>query len=157
MDMYDKINELYDKKRTIEMGGGDARIEKQHAKGKLTARERIDLLLDEGTFVEINPFVQHRTVDFGMQGLEGPGDGVVTGYGKVNGRPVYLFSQDFTVFGGALGEMHANKIANVMDLAAKMAHHSSALTIQAAHVFKKAYYHLMVTVKYSTATQSSQV
>lgn len=119
MDMYDKINELYDKKRTIEMGGGDARIEKQHAKGKLTARERIDLLLDEGTFVEINPFVQHRTVDFGMQGLEGPGDGVVTGYGKVNGRPVYLFSQDFTVFGGALGEMHANKIANVMDLAAK--------------------------------------
>lgn len=119
MDMYDKINELYDKKRTIEMGGGDARIEKQHAKGKLTARERIDLLLDEGTFVEINPFVQHRTVDFGMAGLEGPGDGVVTGYGKVNGRPVYLFSQDFTVFGGALGEMHANKIANVMDLAAK--------------------------------------
>lgn len=119
MDMYDKINELYDKKRTIEMGGGDARIEKQHAKGKLTARERIDLLLDEGTFVEINPFVQHRTVDFGMQGLEGPGDGVVTGYGKVNGRPIYLFSQDFTVFGGALGEMHANKIANVMDLAAK--------------------------------------
>ena len=69
MDMYDKINELYDKKRTIEMGGGDARIEKQHAKGKLTARERIDLLLDEGTFVEINPFVQHRIVDFGMQGL----------------------------------------------------------------------------------------
>jgi propionyl-CoA carboxylase beta chain len=119
MDMYDKINELYDKKRTIEMGGGDVRIEKQHAKGKLTARERIDLLLDEGTFVEINPFVQHRTVDFGMAGLEGPGDGVVTGYGKVNGRPVYLFSQDFTVFGGALGEMHANKIANVMDLAAK--------------------------------------
>lgn len=119
MDMYDKINELYDKKRTIEMGGGDVRIEKQHAKGKLTARERIDLLLDEGTFVEINPFVQHRTVDFGMAGVEGPGDGVVTGYGKVNGRPVYLFSQDFTVFGGALGEMHANKIANVMDLAAK--------------------------------------
>lgn len=119
MDMYDKINELYDKKRKIEMGGGDARIEKQHAKGKLTARERIDLLLDEGTFVEINPFVQHRTVDFGMQGVEGSADGVVTGYGKVNGRPVYLFSQDFTVFGGALGEMHANKIANVMDLAAK--------------------------------------
>ncbi|GEK30972.1 propionyl-CoA carboxylase subunit beta [Kurthia zopfii] len=119
MDMYDKINELFDKKREIELGGGDARIEKQHEKGKLTARERIELLLDEGTFVEVNPFVKHRTVDFGMASKEGPGDGVVTGYGKVNGRPVYLFSQDFTVFGGALGEMHAMKIANVMDLAAK--------------------------------------
>lgn len=119
MDMYDKINELYDRKRTIELGGGDERIEKQHEKGKLTARERIDLLLDEGSFVELNPFIKHRTTDFGMDKLEGPGDGVVTGYGKVHGKPVYLFSQDFTVFGGALGEMHALKIANVMDLAAK--------------------------------------
>ncbi|MFC4356200.1 acyl-CoA carboxylase subunit beta [Chryseomicrobium palamuruense] len=119
MDMYDKINELYDRKRIIELGGGDERIEKQHEKGKLTARERIELLLDEGTFVELNPFIKHRTTDFGMANLEGPGDGVVTGYGKVHGKPVYLFSQDFTVFGGALGEMHALKIANVMDLAAK--------------------------------------
>jgi len=119
LDIYDKINELYDKKRQIELGGGDDKIAKQHEKGKLTARERIDLLLDEGTFVELNPFVQHRTRDFGMDQQAGPGDGVVTGYGKVNGRPVYLFSQDFTVFGGALGEMHALKIANVMDLAAK--------------------------------------
>ncbi|AMW98875.1 acyl-CoA carboxylase subunit beta [Rummeliibacillus stabekisii] len=119
MDMYDKINELYDRKREIELGGGESRIDKQHEKGKLTARERIDLLLDEGTFVEINPFVHHRTVDFDMAEKKGPGDGVVTGYGKVNGRPVYVFSQDFTVFGGALGEMHAKKIANVMDLAAK--------------------------------------
>lgn len=119
MDIYVKINELYDKKRQIELGGGDDKIAKQHEKGKLTARERIELLLDEGTFVELNPFVQHRTRDFGMDQQAGPGDGVVTGYGKVNGRPVYLFSQDFTVFGGALGEMHAMKIANVMDLAAK--------------------------------------
>lgn len=119
MDMYDKINELYDRKRTIELGGGDERIEKQHEKGKLTARERIDLLLDEGTFVELSPFIKHRTTDFGMDKQEGPGDGVVTGYGKVHGKPVYLFSQDFTVFGGALGEMHALKIANVMDMAAK--------------------------------------
>ncbi|ARK20167.1 acyl-CoA carboxylase subunit beta [Sporosarcina sp. P26b] len=119
MNIYDKINELYDKKREIELGGGDDRILKQHEKGKLTARERIELLLDEGTFVELNPFVVHRTRDFGMDKLEGPGDGVVTGYGKVHGRPIYLFSQDFTVFGGALGEMHAMKIANVMDLAAK--------------------------------------
>lgn len=119
MDIYDKINELYDKKRLIELGGGDERIAKQHEKSKLTARERINLLLDPDTFVELNPFVTHRTRDFGMDKLEGPGDGVVTGYGKIDGRPIYLFSQDFTVFGGALGEMHAMKIANVMDLAAK--------------------------------------
>lgn len=119
MDMLDKIDELYDKKREIALGGGDSRIEKQHAKGKLTARERIELLLDEGTFVEINPFIKHRVTDFGLGDQKGPGDGVVTGYGKVNGRPVYLFAQDFTVFGGALGEMHAKKIATVMDLAAK--------------------------------------
>lgn len=109
MDMFDKINDLYDRKTVIELGGGYERIDKQHEKGKLTARERIDLLLDEGTFFEINPFITHRTVDFGMEKMEGPGDGVVTGFGKINGRPVYLFSQDFTVFGGALGEMHAKK------------------------------------------------
>lgn len=119
IDIYEKINELYDKRREVELGGGDERIEKQHEKGKLTARERIELLVDKGTFVELNPFIEHRTNDFGLDELKGPGDGVVTGYGKVNGRPIYLFSQDFTVFGGALGEMHAKKIANVMDLAAK--------------------------------------
>lgn len=119
LDIYDKINELYDRRREVELGGGDERIDRQHEKGKLTARERIDLLVDPGTFVELNPFIESRTTDFGMDSQKGPGDGVVTGYGKINGRPVYLFSQDFTVFGGALGEMHAKKIANVMDLAAK--------------------------------------
>ncbi|HEY2420203.1 MAG TPA: carboxyl transferase domain-containing protein [Neobacillus sp.] len=119
IDIYEKINELYDKRREVELGGGDERIEKQHEKGKLTARERIDLLVDKGTFIELHPFIEHRTNDFGLHEQKGPGDGVVTGYGKVNGRPIYLFSQDFTVFGGALGEMHAQKIANVMDLAAK--------------------------------------
>lgn len=118
-DIYEKINELYDRRREIEMGGGDERIEKQHEKGKLTARERIERLVDPGTFMELNPFIAHRSVDFGLDKQKGPGDGVVTGYGKVNGKPIYLFSQDFTVFGGALGEMHAKKIANVMDLAAK--------------------------------------
>ncbi|WP_099360642.1 acyl-CoA carboxylase subunit beta [Fredinandcohnia onubensis] len=118
-DIYEKINELYDRRREVELGGGDEKIDKQHEKGKLTARERIDLLLDKGTFVELNPFIEHRSIDFGLADKKGPGDGVVTGYGKINGRPVYLFSQDFTVFGGALGEMHAKKIANVMDLAAK--------------------------------------
>lgn len=117
--MYERIYELYDKKRKIERGGGDERIEKQHERGKLTARERIDLLLDKGTFVELNPFIEHRSQDFGMDKMEAPGEGVVTGYGKIDGRPVYLFAQDFTVFGGALGEMHAKKIANVMDLAAQ--------------------------------------
>ncbi|MCA1320668.1 acyl-CoA carboxylase subunit beta [Bacillus tianshenii] len=119
IDIYEKINELYDKRREVELGGGDDRIDKQHEKGKLTARERIELLVDEGSFVELNPFIEHRCNDFGLQGKKGPGDGVVTGYGKVNGKPIYLFSQDFTVFGGALGEMHAKKIANVMDMAAK--------------------------------------
>ncbi|KSU63567.1 methylmalonyl-CoA carboxyltransferase [[Bacillus] enclensis] len=119
MDIYEKINELYDRRREVELGGGDAKIDKQHEKGKLTARERIDILVDPGSFVELNPFVEHRCSDFGLNGVEGPGDGVVTGYGKVDGKPIYLFSQDFTVFGGALGEMHAKKIAHVMDLAVK--------------------------------------
>ncbi|MED4530626.1 acyl-CoA carboxylase subunit beta [Metabacillus fastidiosus] len=119
MDIYKKIDELYDKKRDIELGGGDDKIEKQHEKGKLTARERINLLVDKDSFVELHAFVEHRCNDFGLDEKKGQADGVVTGYGKINGRPVYLFSQDFTVFGGALGEMHAKKIAAVMDLAAK--------------------------------------
>ncbi|MCA1058206.1 acyl-CoA carboxylase subunit beta [Rossellomorea aquimaris] len=119
MDIYEKINELYDRRREVELGGGDKKIDKQHEKGKLTARERIDLLVDPGSFVELNPFIEHRCSDFGLDGMQGPGDGVVTGYGKVNGKPIYLFSQDFTVFGGALGEMHAKKISHVMDLAVK--------------------------------------
>ncbi len=117
--MYERIYELYDKKREIERGGGDERIERQHERGKLTARERIDLLVDKDSFVELNPFMEHRSQDFGMDSMEAPGEGVVTGYGKIDGRSIYLFAQDFTVFGGALGEMHAKKIANVMDLAAK--------------------------------------
>lgn len=119
MDIYDKINELYDKRREVELGGGDEKIEKQRERGKMTARERIEYLLDEGTFVELNPFMEHRAHDFGMDKKKAPGEGVVTGYGKIDGRDVYLFAQDFTVFGGALGEMHGKKIAHVMDLAAK--------------------------------------
>ncbi|MFC4558745.1 acyl-CoA carboxylase subunit beta [Virgibacillus kekensis] len=119
MDIFDKINELYDKRRQVELGGGDERIDRQHEKGKLTARERIDYLLDKGSFVELNPFIEHRETDFGMNNSTANGEGVVTGYGKIDGRPVYLFAQDFTVYGGALGEMHGKKIAAVMDLAAK--------------------------------------
>ncbi|WP_462405544.1 acyl-CoA carboxylase subunit beta [Gracilibacillus sp. Marseille-QA3620] len=119
MDIYEKITELYDRRNDIELGGGFEKIEKQHDKGKLTARERIDLLVDEDSFVELYAFVEHRNKDFGLDQVKGPGDGVVTGYGKIDGRPVYIFSQDFTVFGGALGEMHAKKISNIMDLAVK--------------------------------------
>jgi propionyl-CoA carboxylase beta chain len=101
-------------------GGGPERIAAQHAKGKLTARERIDLLLDEGSFVELDRFVTHRCTDFEMQEQQVLGDGVVTGHGLIDGRPVYLFSQDFTVFGGSLSETHAEKICKVMDMALKV-------------------------------------
>lgn len=119
MNMHLKIEELYKRRRKVELGGGEKRIRAQYNKGKLTARERIDLLLDDDSFVELNPFIEHRAVHFGMDQKEAPGEGVVTGYGKINGRDVYVFAQDFTVFGGALGEMHALKIARLMDLAAK--------------------------------------
>jgi len=102
------------------LGGGEVRIEKQHAKGKLTARERVHFLLDDGSFEEIGALVTHRTTDFGMDKQKFYGDGVVTGYGTVNGRLVYVFAQDFTVFGGALSETHAEKIIKVMDLAMKV-------------------------------------
>ena len=100
-------------------GGGEKRIAAQHAKGKLTARERIDLLVDEGSFVEIDRFVKHRLKEFGLENQRYPGDGVVTGYGYVNGRLIYLFSQDFTVFGGSLSEAFAEKICKLMDMAMK--------------------------------------
>ncbi|HUM48438.1 MAG TPA: carboxyl transferase domain-containing protein, partial [Chitinophagales bacterium] len=100
-------------------GGGQKRIEEQHKKGKLTARERIQLLMDEGSFEEIGMFVTHRSSDFGMQKEIYLGDGVVTGYGTVNGRMVYVYSQDFTVFGGSLSETHAAKIVRIMDMAMK--------------------------------------
>lgn len=115
--MLAKIDEMYDKKRRIELGGGDRRIEAQHNKGKLTARERIHLLLDQDSFVELFAFAQSR--GGAPDGGEAPGEGVVTGYGKIHGRLIYVFAQDFTVFGGALGERHAQKIVKTMDLAAK--------------------------------------
>ena len=115
--MKKNIEELEKRKQAAKLGGGENRIEKQHAKGKLTARERIEILIDEGTFEELDMFVEHRAVDFGMEEQKIPGDGVVTGYGKINGRLVYVFSQDFTVFGGSLSEAHAEKICKVMDLA----------------------------------------
>lgn len=112
----EKLRQLREKAR---LGGGKERIEKQHAKGKLTARERLDLLLDKGSFRELDMFVTHRATEFGLAERKFLGDGVVTGYGTVDGRLVYVFSQDFTVFGGSLGEAHAAKICKVMDLAMK--------------------------------------
>jgi propionyl-CoA carboxylase beta chain len=118
--MHDIIEQLERKRAAARLGGGEKRISAQHARGKLTARERIELLLDEGTFEEWDMFVEHRCADFGMAEQKVPGDGVVIGYGMINGRLVFVFSQDFTVFGGALSEAHAEKICKVMDQAMKV-------------------------------------
>lgn len=116
----DRTHHLQQLREKALQGGGPKRIEDQHAKGKLTARERIDLLLDPGSFEEIGMFVQHRSSDFGLDKQKYLGDGVVTGYGKIHGRPVVVFSQDFTVFGGSLSEAHAEKICKIMDMAMKL-------------------------------------
>lgn len=118
--MKDNQTILQDKLKASKLGGGQERIKKQHAKGKLTAHERIHFLLDEGSFEEMGALVTHRTKDFGMDKQVFYGDGVVTGYGTINGRQVYVFAQDFTVFGGALSETHAEKICKVMDMAMKI-------------------------------------
>lgn len=117
MAIEDKIQELKDLRNKAMLGGGEKRIKAQHRKGKLTARERIDLLLDEGSFEEFDMFVSHRCIDFGLDSQSYLSDGVITGYGTVDGRLVYIFSQDFTVFGGSLSEMYAQKICKVMDKA----------------------------------------
>ena len=117
--MKEILEKLEKKRERARLGGGTKRIETQHKKGKLTARERIDLLVDEGSFEEFDMFVEHRCSDFGMEENKVPGDGVVTGHGEINGRAVYVFSQDFTVFGGSLSEAHAGKICKIMDMAMK--------------------------------------
>ncbi|HSJ79412.1 MAG TPA: carboxyl transferase domain-containing protein, partial [Erythrobacter sp.] len=114
------IAEMERRREAARMGGGAKRIEAQHAKGKLTARERLDVLLDEGSFEELDTYVEHDCIDFGMETQRIPGDGVVTGSGTINGRLVYVFSQDFTVFGGSLSKRHAEKICKVMDTAMKV-------------------------------------
>ncbi|GAB4348002.1 MAG: acyl-CoA carboxylase subunit beta [Oricola sp.] len=115
--MQEILEQLEERRREARLGGGQKRIDAQHAKGKLTARERLEVLLDEGSFEEYDTYKTHRCNDFGMDEVKYPGDGVVTGWGTINGRPVYVFSQDFTVFGGSLSETHAEKICKVMDLA----------------------------------------
>ena len=115
-----RIEDLRERREKIEAGGGPKRIEKQHASGKMTARERIAALLDPNSFVELDAFVEHRCTNFGMENTKAPGEGVVTGYGTIDGRLVYVYAQDFTVVGGSLGEMHAKKICKVQDLALEM-------------------------------------
>jgi propionyl-CoA carboxylase beta chain len=119
MKMEDRLKELQEKRRKARLGGGEERIAKQHQKGKLTARERVEFLLDSGSFEEFDMFKEHRCHDFGLDKKKIPGDGVITGYGTIDGRLVYVFSQDFTVFGGSLSETFAEKICKIMDLAMK--------------------------------------
>jgi len=119
MSIHEKLDRLEELRRESELGGGQDRLDAQHKRGKLSARERLDLLLDEGSFVELDRFVTHRSTDFGLGDKTYLGDGVVTGYGTVHGRLVYVFSQDFTVFGGSLSETHAEKIVKLQDMALK--------------------------------------
>src|SRR3982751_141009 len=114
-----KLDTLKQRSEDAELGGGRDRIEKQRASGKMTARERIEFFLDEGTFEEFDKFVVHRSTDFGLGDQKFPGDGVITGHGLVDGREVFVFAQDFTVFGGSLSETHAQKVCKIMDLAMK--------------------------------------
>ena len=118
--MREIVEELEEKRALARLGGGQHRVDAQHKRGKLTARERIEVLFDPDSFEEWDMFVEHRCIDFGMEKVQIPGDGVVTGYGTVNGRPVFVHSQDFTVFGGSLSEAHAEKICKVMDAALKV-------------------------------------
>ena len=118
--MKEIAEELKRRRRSAEAGGGRAKVDAQHAKGKLTARERLEVLLDAGSFEEYDAFVEHRCNEFGMDSNRIPGDGVVTGHGTINGRPLFVFSQDFTVFGGSLSEAHADKIVKIMDKALKV-------------------------------------
>ena len=120
MSLEEKLNALEKRRAEAKLGGGQKRIDAQHAKGKLTARERIELLVDENSFEEFDMFVTHRSHDFGLAKQKILGDGVVTGCGKINGRVVYIFSQDFTVFGGSLSEAHAEKICKIMKMAMKV-------------------------------------
>ncbi len=119
-DRHDRLEELRRRNREAEAGGGAERLQRQKSEGKLTARERVDLLLDPGTFQELDKFVVHRSADFGMEKQKIPGDGVVTGHGLIDGRKIFLFAQDFTVFGGSLSETYAAKICKIMDLAMKV-------------------------------------
>jgi propionyl-CoA carboxylase beta chain len=115
----ERLDELRLRKAQSEAGGGPQRVDAQHNRGKMTARERLEMLLDDGTFQEVDALVEHRCTDFGMEGNIIPGDGVVCGHGLIDGKAVHCFAQDFTVYGGSLGEMHGLKICKILDMAMK--------------------------------------
>ena len=154
MTMQEKINELLALREKARTAGGEKRIEKQHAQGKYTARERIAKFLDEGSFEEFDMFATHRCHNFGMEKDTPLTDGVITGYGTVDGRLVFVYSQDFTVSGGSLSETVANKICKVLDQAMKMAHPSSVSTTPAAPASRKASTPSPATPRSSSATSS---
>ena len=145
------LKELDKKREAAKLGGGLKRIEAQHQKGKLTARERLDVLLDPDSFEEWDMLVEHRCHDFGMEKNKIPGDGVITGYGTIHGRTVFVFSQDFTVFGGSLSEAHAEKIVKIMDKAMQVGAPIIGLNDSGAPVFKKVSIHLQGMQPYSNA------
>ena len=150
--MKDIIEELEKRRANARLGGGQARIDAQHSKGKLTARERIDLLMDENSFEEFDMYIEHRCTDFGMEKTKIPGDGVVTGWGTINGRIVYVFAKDFTVFGGSLSETHAAKMTKIQDMALQNRAPIIGLFDAAARAFRKASRRLAATARCSCAT-----
>ena len=150
--MKDILEKLEERRARARAGGGEARIEAQHKRGKLTARERIELLLDKGSFEEFDMFVEHRSTEFGMEKTKVPGDGVVTGWGTVNGRTVFAFAKDFTVFGGSLSEAHAQKIIKIQDMAMKARRRSSACSMPAARASRKASPRWAATARCSSVT-----
>ena len=144
------INRMLEERRQVaRQGGGEKRIEAQHARGKLTARERIDLLLDPGSFEEIDMFVEHDCHEFGMEERKIPGDGVVTGWGTVNGRPIYVYAKDFTVFGGSLSRAHSRKINKVQDMALR---NGTPIIGMAGHAFRKGLTRLAAMLRFSSVT-----
>ena len=155
--MTDILAQLDAKRDLARMGGGQKRIDTQHSKGKLTARERIHLLLDENSFEEWDMFVEHRCHDFGMEEARVPGDGVVTGYGTIAGRPAFVYSQDFTVLGGSLSETHAAKICKIMDQAIKTGIPLIGLNDLAVHAFRRVSPRSVAMPRYSSAMFWHQV
>ena len=149
----EKIELLHEKLAKVKAGGGEKRVEKQHSQGKMTARERLAKLFDDNSFVELDQFVKHRCVNFGQDKKELPGEGVVTGYGTIDGRLVYAFAQDFTVEGGSLGEMHAAKIVKVQRLAMKMGAPIVGINDSGGARIQEAEMLLLVTVKFSLKIQ----
>jgi propionyl-CoA carboxylase beta chain len=137
MTKQDKLEELYQLRAESQAGGGEARIRKQHESGRSTARERLEILLDPNSFHEVDAFVTHRATDFGMADKVFLGDSVVTGWGTIDGRLVYVYSQDFTVMGGSLSEVHAQKILKIMDMALKTGAPVIGLNDSGAHAFKR--------------------